>query len=194
MTRFRTNLLPALISGLLLSAMPAFADDEDFADFTPPAPPEFAFTVGLPLAELPESGAILAGEELPVGLPIEPASGFECSAKPPSLTDDQLEKIHSFKNDFLDAVGPKKLAIASKKRKLRDSLLSANIDASEAKSLQGEINALTAEVNNLKLENKINCLNVLTEEQRKDIRNRMLRFQCRPGHHHFGRMRTMGRG
>jgi len=195
------NLLPALISGIFLSTLPALAQEEPMPGFEP-IPPEMAIPVGLPVADLPEGPVMLEGDELPVALPIGPAGGLECHAKPIDLSDEQIEKIHSLKNQYLDAVGPKMVEIASKKRKLRDVLLSTDVDSAKAKSLQEEINSLKAEVSNLKLENKIACLNVLTPEQRKSIRERAFRFHGHrphgfgPGHGPGGNVpfRTMNEG
>lgn len=186
MSALKGNLLPALLSGILLTGIPALADDEPQPGLEPPSS-EIAFTVGVPAPDLLEGDVVLSGDELPVAAPIGPAGGLECHSqcKPIDLSDEQLEKIHSIRNDFLDAVGPKMVEIASKKRHLRDALLSANVDAAKAKALQSEINSLKDEVSNLKLASKIDCLNVLTSEQRKTIRDRAFRWHGR-GHHHFG--------
>jgi Spy/CpxP family protein refolding chaperone len=192
------TLLPALLSGIFLSTIPAFAQEEPSAGFEPP-PPELAFSVALPITDLPESAALLGGDEMPVALPMGRAGGLECrGAKPIELSDEQFEKIHALKNQFLDAVGPKMVEIASKERKLRDALLNQNVDSAQAKSLQSDINALKAEVSNLKLDNKISCLNVLTPEQRKGIREKAFRWHGRGhghGHEHFHEgPHTMGAG
>ena len=188
MSASKGNLLTALLSGMLLTGIPALADDEPPPALEPP-PSEIAFTVGLPAPDLLEGDVFFVGvgDEMPTAAPIGPAGGLECGSqcKPIDLSDEQLEKIHSIRNDFLDAVGPKMVEIASKKRHLRDALLSANVDAAKAKALQSEINGLKDEVSNLKLASKIDCLNVLTSEQRKSIRDRAFRWHGR-GNRHFG--------
>lgn len=184
----KTNLLPALFSSLILSSVPVFADEQPLAD-PEGNPPELAITVGLPIVDLPESAALLEGEGMPTALPIGPAGGMQCQERRVDLSDEQIEKIHSLKNQYLDAVGPKMLEIASKQRKLRDVLLAPSVDAAQAKTLQEAINSLKGEISNLKLENKIDCLSILTPEQRKNIRDRAFRWHGRgPGHEHFHRM------
>ena len=186
MSASKGNLLPALLSGILLTGIPALAQEEPPPALEPP-PSEIAFE-GMPAPDLLEGDVFFVGvgDEMPVAAPIGPAGGLECQSqcKPIDLSDEQLEKIHSLRNDYLDAVGPKMVQIASKKRHLRDALLSSDVDAAKAKALQSEINSLKDEVSNMKLANKIDCLNVLTPEQRKTIRDRAFRWHG--GHHHFG--------
>jgi len=105
-----------------------------------------------------------------------------------TLTDDQLEKMHSLHNQFLDDLGPKVTQLASLSRKLKDVLMANNIDASQAKALQKDINGIKADVADLKLEHKIAALNVLTSEQKKELRDRLYRgpFERMEHHHHMG--------
>jgi Spy/CpxP family protein refolding chaperone len=103
-----------------------------------------------------------------------------------SLTDDQLERLHALHNQFLDDAGPKFVELGSKERKLKDVMLANSVDASQAKALQTEINRLKNDIANLKLENHIAMSNILTAEQKKDIRDHIYRAGiARMAHHHF---------
>jgi Spy/CpxP family protein refolding chaperone len=115
-----------------------------------------------------------------------PHHGWEHHSVLSTLTDDQLERLHSLHNQFLDDAGPKFVELGSKKRKLKDVMLANTVDASQAKALQAEINRLRDDIANLKLENHIAMANVLTAEQKKDIRDHIYRAGvARMAHHHF---------
>jgi Spy/CpxP family protein refolding chaperone len=103
-----------------------------------------------------------------------------------TLTDDQLEKMHSLHNQFLDDLGPKLTQLSSLSRKLKDVLMANTIDTSQAKALQKDINGIKADIGDLKLEHKIAALNVLTSDQKKELRDRFYRgpFERIEHHHH----------
>jgi len=109
-----------------------------------------------------------------------------------SFSDDQLEKLHGLKSSFMDSVGPKMTALKSKERKLKDLLIQNNIDAAQVRSLQGEINGLKSDIGTLKADNLIAMANVLTVDQRKQLRDEEYRKGLHdvPGmphhHHHWG--------
>lgn len=92
-----------------------------------------------------------------------------------NLSDEQYEKMYGIKNQFLDQVGPKMLEVRTLERHLKDVLTSPSLDAGKAKSLQSKINALKSDLANAKLENKLAMLDVLTAEQRKEIRERVIK-------------------
>ncbi len=99
------------------------------------------------------------------------------------LTDEQLEKMHDLKNQFLDKVGPKFVELASLKRHLMDVMAGTTTDAKKAHDLQNKINAAKADLANMKLDNDLAKLDVLTETQRKEIHTRMLKGGMRGGFH-----------
>jgi Spy/CpxP family protein refolding chaperone len=185
MTIFSKQLAPVLLSGLFAATIPAFADVEQINDAA--AGTGLFMVSDVPVEALPDESAFATDEPV---VDLAFAGGApRCPAQPIELTDAQAEKIHSLREQFLDVCGPKMLEVRSKQRKLRDVLMSADIDQQQAKNLQSEINSLKDDLNNLKLENRLSYLSVLTPEQRKEIRSRMLRFPCgmeggRHGHHH----------
>jgi Spy/CpxP family protein refolding chaperone len=192
MTIYKSSLIAVLVAGLSATLLPAFADEAIPEAFPAPpelgpapevaGPPEFAASFGLPIVEAPEADVLMLLEDGNAVFAFGGAGGPACAANPISLSDEQLEKIHSLKEDYLDAVGPKTVELASKHRRLKDALLSANLDPAKAKALQSDINSLKDEISNLKLQNRLDCLAVLTPEQRKELRSRMLRMHF---HHHF---------
>jgi Spy/CpxP family protein refolding chaperone len=107
-----------------------------------------------------------------------------------TLTDDQLEKMHNLHNQFLDDAGPKFIELASKERKLKDVMLANTVDAGQAHTLQAEINRLKNDLANLKLDNHIALANVLTADQKGQIRDHIYRAgAARLAHHHCGGMK-----
>jgi len=184
----KLNLFPLLLSGLLVTSAPAFAQAAGADDIVPSS--ELGIAADLP--EVSES-LIAEADETPVLLAFAPAGPAECQDDALALTDTQLEKIHSIKNQFLDAVGPKMLEICKKHRQLKDALFSANFDPAQAKVLQSEINTLKDQVSDLRLQKHIDCLSVLTPEQRKEFHNRMNRMHC-CGQEHGHHMMMHGQG
>lgn len=92
-----------------------------------------------------------------------------------ALTDEQYEKLFSIKKQFLSDAGPKMLALKSSQRDLRDLLSQPKVDKQKVIDLQSQINTQKGDLANLKLEKKLSGLEVLTEEQRKEIRRQMLK-------------------
>ncbi len=107
------------------------------------------------------------------------------------LTDDQYEKFYALKNSFLDKVGPKVLDIRTSERHLKDLMTQTTVDAKACRNLQDKINGLKGDVANMKLDNRLAMHDVLTDEQRKKIRE----WVIKGGHgmHHRGphHMKTM---
>jgi len=97
-----------------------------------------------------------------------------------ALTDDQFEKLYTLRNQFLDKAGPKMLALKDSERDMRDLMTRATVDKAKVKALQNTINESKAALANLRLDHKLNTLDVLTEEQRKELRRRFIQGGC-PG-------------
>ncbi|MBX9687360.1 MAG: periplasmic heavy metal sensor [Candidatus Obscuribacterales bacterium] len=93
-----------------------------------------------------------------------------------SFSDDQLEKMYKIKTDFMDKAGPKGMELKSQERALRDLLTQPEFDKSKAQALQGKINTLRDDLANLKLEQRMDLLNTLTSEQRKELRRSYVKF------------------
>ncbi|HIA54444.1 MAG TPA: periplasmic heavy metal sensor [Candidatus Melainabacteria bacterium] len=100
------------------------------------------------------------------------------------LSDDQYEKFYALKNSFLDKVGPKMLEIRTHERHLKDLMTQTSVDAKAARNLQDKINGLKADVANMKLDNRLAMHDVLNEEQRKKIRDWVIKGGR--GMHHRG--------
>lgn len=103
------------------------------------------------------------------------------------LTDDQYEKFYALKNSFMDKVGPKMLEVRTNERHLKDLMTQTNVDAKAARNLQDKINGLKADLANMKLENRLAMHDVLNDEQRKKIRDWVVKGGR--GMHHRGGMR-----
>jgi Spy/CpxP family protein refolding chaperone len=168
MTNFRLNIAAALLAGLLTSGVAALAQEAG-------APPAEAIAAALiqdqPSSDPLEGFAIMLPDESFAALPMS-SYGHRMGgwADRMELTDDQKDKLHDLKNQFLDTIGPKYLAIASTERKLKDVLFAKEVDSQRAKSLQTDINNLKTEIGNIKLDHKLSVMNVLTAKQREDLR------------------------
>ena len=101
------------------------------------------------------------------------------------LTDDQLERLYAIKEDSHEQSAMKKVQAHIFGRKLKDTLSAANIDTAAAKDLEGKIIALKSDIATIHMDALIKMAQVLTPEQRHEVRMHMLRGSM--GHHgHHG--------
>jgi Spy/CpxP family protein refolding chaperone len=179
----------------IVSVAPSFAqaenNDELFTD---------SDAVISVLAMMPEGEAPQAEEN--AGAPGEPRgehgeggwhhkNGFHEFME--SLTDDQLGQLHALKNNFMDSIGPKWVALKSKERRLHDVMLASTVDGAQAKAIQTDINSLKDEMANLKIDHELAVAKVITPDQRKILRDEMYRHHSwhhgeghHGGEHHWG--------
>jgi Spy/CpxP family protein refolding chaperone len=92
-----------------------------------------------------------------------------------AVTNEQYEKLHQLKGAFMDKMGSKLVELFSLKRQLKDVLTNADIDSSKANDLKNRIAANVQDMANLKIENEIATMNVYTSEQRRHLREAMLK-------------------
>ncbi len=201
----------AIVSAIALAATPALAqmgpdgpDMEDVdvvinipdmgppgGDMPPPPPgmdggPEMAFSMPLPPPGM-DAFAMQRGH----GGPGRGGPGGGCCPLSMldgenAVTDDQFEKLYALKNRTLDQLGPKMLELSTANRHLRDVLTQESIDDKSAKKLQGQITSLKADVEGIKLNSKMEMMQILTGAQRKELRKAMMkgplgRGSCGPG-------------
>lgn len=104
------------------------------------------------------------------------------------LSDDQLEKINALRTRLADAAGPKRLELKKQKRSLRDLITQPTIDRSKVSEVQNKINSLHDDLSNMVLSFKVDSADVLSEDQRAELRHKYLRHQITPKHHghHLG--------
>jgi Spy/CpxP family protein refolding chaperone len=101
------------------------------------------------------------------------------------LSDDQLERLYAIKEDSHEQSALKKVQSHILGRKLKDTLSAANIDTAAAKDLEGKIISLKSEIATIHMDALIKMAQVLTPEQRHEVRMHMLRGSM--GHHgHHG--------
>jgi Spy/CpxP family protein refolding chaperone len=109
---------------------------------------------------------------------------------PNALTDDQFEKMYAIRNQTMDAVAPKKLALHQATRDLFDALSRPDQDTARIKSLQSQVTSLKSDISSAELSKMVQMSQVLTPEQRKAVRTGMIRgcVGGMMGHHHHGMM------
>lgn len=199
--------LPVALSGMCLAVLcntPALAQEVELPDDVSEGPPpmEGAIEISMDGDGNPEFNIAMNPSAIPMaapGCPVQPRMMMMrkgMSMRGPwgrggcpwlgalDLSDDQYEKIYALKNSLLDKVGPKMLEIRTQERHLKDVMTQASVDAKAARRMQDTINSLRADVSNIKLDNKLSVLDVLTAEQRKKIRDYMIKGGR--GMHHRG--------
>lgn len=92
-----------------------------------------------------------------------------------ALTDDQYEKLYSLKNSMLDKVGPKMVELHSLERQLKDAITRADMDSKKAGELKGKITSLKSDLASIKIDSQIAFMEILTADQRKDMRQAMVK-------------------
>ncbi|GEM_PF-3097302 len=166
----------ALVAGLgavLSGASPAWAQlATPDPDQTPPADEITVVDPGL-IAALP----VPAG---PRRLASGPAAGCDRSFAGVlkgdlALTDDQYEKLFGIKKQLKDQAGPKIVALRSTERDLKDVMSQAQVDRKKVLDLQSKINDQRADLANLRVQSRLDALDVLTDAQRKQLRLRMIK-------------------
>lgn len=86
------------------------------------------------------------------------------------LTDEQNEKLYQLKEKFADQIGTTKVEIKKERRKMRDLLTQPTIDRKAVEIMQGKISSLKTSLCNAKLSFKLDASEILTAEQRKQLR------------------------
>jgi Spy/CpxP family protein refolding chaperone len=127
-------------------------------------------------------------DEAAVPSPAEPCPPGDCvmgpgmACQPPSLnlTDEQYEKIFALKRENMSKLGGKFSEVATQEMTLHDLLLQPTIDTAKVQGIQQRINALKAEMANARLQEEIGMMNVLTPEQRHQLRMCLLKHAAGP--------------
>jgi Spy/CpxP family protein refolding chaperone len=187
------------ICGLLLNvtmlAAPAIAQEEDDQDFLSQVPE--AIYSEIYLANLPETTfTVPAGPPGwgPGGQP--PAGpGDRCGFESLGLSDEQMEKFVAVKGQYEVSTAGKKAELKQKMRQMMQLLTDKDADKQKVLGLQAEINSLRSDLSNGRVSFMLDAAAILTPEQKKQIRHKMLTRMMRmcgpaPGHH----MRWHGRG
>jgi len=86
------------------------------------------------------------------------------------LTDEQNEKLYQLKQKFADQIGMSKVEMKKERRKMRDLLTQSAIDRKAVEAAQAKINTLKTSLSNAKLAFKLDASEILTPEQRKQLR------------------------
>ncbi len=178
----------ALVLPLAIN-QPVLAQEE--AAFDQELPP---LALDLPPVVLPLPGAIAIdgpppGDEMVVGFGNMPlamptmgagrmcpsSGGCPLMSGENALTDEQFEKMYSLKNAMLDKVGPKMAELSSLERQLKDVLTGASIDSKKAADLKNKITQTKSDLASIKVEHQIAMAETLTAEQRKLLRQALVK-------------------
>lgn len=150
--------LPLLAMSAMFIAAPAFAQDAVTADSDAPQV----------IAQVPSSAAVVAGERPRM-----------------NLSDSQLEQLRALKDRYFADTAVKKAQLSVLKHSLRSALTAENVDKNGVMSLQAQINAMQADLNNARISQVLDAQSVFTPDQRKMMHSRMLHggFGGGRGHH-----------
>lgn len=139
--------------------------------------------------ELAFAGGV-AGEELGLG------GGIGIGAHGPSgglnLSDEQLEKIYKIKNSYADSEDQKKTELKSLGRQMKALLMEEKVDRSAVQALNKKISGLKADLAEIKLSMRLDSMDVLSTEQRQELRHKSLQRQVMGGRPKHGRMGGRG--
>jgi Spy/CpxP family protein refolding chaperone len=111
------------------------------------------------------------------------------------LSDDQLEKLHALRQQYLSTDEPKKAELGILRTQEFDLLSQPTVDKQALLALQAKINTLKADLANSRVSFMADASSVFTLEQRQSMRHRMLEREFRGGSRHehgrpdFGRQR-----
>ncbi|MCC7527912.1 MAG: Spy/CpxP family protein refolding chaperone [Candidatus Melainabacteria bacterium] len=197
--------LPVALSGICLAFLcnsPALAQEIDLPEGVadgPPPPMEGMVEISLDDDGNPEFNIAMDANAIQMAAPGGPRGGAGMMMRRGfagrggggcpllgalDLSDDQYEKFYALKNSFMDKVGPKVLEIRTNQRHLKDLMTQTSVDAKAARNMQDRINGLKADVANMMLDNRLAMHDVLNEEQRKKVRDFVIKGGR--GVHHRG--------
>lgn len=172
--KFKRNALFIAIAATVIG-LPSFALDDN-ASANAPAGSKFA-------AKVPGSGGACK------------AGGRSCGMKKHgmrrgphfSFSDEQLEKFSTIKSQYLNETGPARLELKSLKRQQKDLMTKADSDRGQILAMQDKINSLRDKLATSSLKYKLDKFAVLTADQQKLVRHRILVGQAFGGgfHHRF---------
>lgn len=91
------------------------------------------------------------------------------------LTDEQFEKFYQIKNRMKDDMGSKMLEMGKLRRQFCDEINRESIDPKAVSKLEDRMAALKAETSKVFTSAAVEMMNVLTPEQRKILRQKMVR-------------------
>jgi Spy/CpxP family protein refolding chaperone len=107
-----------------------------------------------------------------------------------SLSDSQLEKLRTLKDQAKLDTAQRKAQLKVYKHELFDLISKPSVDKEAALSLNTKINALKTELSNARLNFMLAAGDILTPEQKEQMRHRMLKRSVMGGK--FGHNRASG--
>jgi Spy/CpxP family protein refolding chaperone len=91
------------------------------------------------------------------------------------LSDEQFEKFYQIKNRMKDDMGNKMIEMSKLRRQFCDEINRESIDAKAISKLEDRMAALKGETSKVFTSAAVEMMNVLTPEQRKILRQKMVR-------------------
>lgn len=130
-----------------------------------------------------------AGGPMTMGFAMMPPIGGPGGAGPGAglpltmldLSDDQMEKIGELRADIQDKSGPILIKLQSLQREFRGGLAQANINTAELKRINSEISAQKQALDSLRSQEMISTAELLTKEQRQEMKQTMNRAEFGAG-------------
>ena len=99
----------------------------------------------------------------------------------PGFSDEQLDRVHAIKIKYDDLADDRDLQLNKLYRQISEALNQQNVDKASLTATQNKINALEAEESNSDLQMMIELHDVLTAEQRTNLRRRVLEQEAFEG-------------
>jgi Spy/CpxP family protein refolding chaperone len=144
--------------------------------------------------EVPGSEVVTFGQmgECPAGMEghhMGPGGDFhfnpaEHFIKELNISDAQLEKMASLKDQYEASVGAKKAELHSLYRQVFSLMSQPTIDRGQITAVHDKINGLKTDLGNARLNYQMDRADVFTADQRKQLRHMMLAHQMMPHHGH----------
>jgi Spy/CpxP family protein refolding chaperone len=117
-------------------------------------------------------------------LPVKPLTMSETFAEKhpsPGFSDEQLERVHAIKIKYDDVNASRDLELGRLYRQIFEGLNQQNLDKANLTALQNKINVLEVAAANDDLQMMIDLHEVLTPEQRTNLRRETLQQEALDG-------------
>lgn len=142
----------------------------------------FAATVSLIAGSMFSTGISAIAKDANLPTKTMTASEIVAEKRPqPGFSDDQLERVHAIKIKYDDINDARDLELEKLNRQIIEGLNQQNADKATLFSVQTKINELEAKAANDDLQMMIDLHDVLTPEQRTNLRRETLQQEAMSG-------------
>lgn len=101
------------------------------------------------------------------------------------LTEKQMEQLVELKSDYGVRTAQQKAELMASRKKMMLLMTEPTIDKEAVRNLNERIKSLQSDLNDSRVNNMLNAMEVMTPKQREEIHHHMLVHEVGFNHHHY---------